>query len=359
MKSAVLATENTKASKVRLGDYVKIRTGKLDANAAVPNGEYCFFTCSRDTLKIDSYSYDCECVLVAGNGELNVKYYSGKFDAYQRTYIIESVDKDVVDVRYMYWFLEQYVGILRSSSIGGVIKYIKLGNLTEAPIPLPPFAEQKRIAAELDLITEMIRNREAQLARLDTLVKAKFDEMFGNVENNTNKFRLVNLEEVCESMSAGKDVPNDSVKIKDAGHQVPIFSNGIENEGLYGYAAEPRIFKPSITISGRGTIGFVARREEPFVPIIRLIVATPNTALVDIVYMQYALAGRCAINTGCTIPQLTIPQAKIIKLALPPLALQKEFAAVVEEVDKSKAAIKKTIENLKTLYKARLQEYFA
>lgn len=75
--------------KVKLGDLTKIRTGKLDANASSSNGEYPFFTCSKEPLCIDSYSYDCECVLVAGNGDLNVKYYHGKFDAYQRTYIIE------------------------------------------------------------------------------------------------------------------------------------------------------------------------------------------------------------------------------------------------------------------------------
>ena len=75
--------------KVKLGELTKIRTGKLDANASSPDGEYLFFTCSKEPLKISSYSYDCECVLVAGNGDLNVKYYNGKFDAYQRTYIIE------------------------------------------------------------------------------------------------------------------------------------------------------------------------------------------------------------------------------------------------------------------------------
>ena len=71
--------------KVKLGDLTKIKTGKLDANASSEDGQYPFFTCSREPLKISNYSYDCECVLVAGNGDLNVKYYNGKFDAYQRT----------------------------------------------------------------------------------------------------------------------------------------------------------------------------------------------------------------------------------------------------------------------------------
>ena len=78
---------------MKLKELVKIRTGKLDANASDENGDYPFFTCSKNPLRINNYSYDCECVLVAGNGDLNVKYYNGKFDAYQRTYIIQTVDK--------------------------------------------------------------------------------------------------------------------------------------------------------------------------------------------------------------------------------------------------------------------------
>ena len=66
--------------KVRVSDLTKIRTGKLDANASSEDGKYPFFTCSKEPLRISTYTYDCECVLVAGNGDLNVKYYNGKFD---------------------------------------------------------------------------------------------------------------------------------------------------------------------------------------------------------------------------------------------------------------------------------------
>ena len=88
--------------RVKVGDITKIKTGKLDANAASEDGEYPFFTCSREPLRISSYSYDCECVLVAGNGDLNVKYYNGKFDAYQRTYIIEDNSDGKLYMPYLY-----------------------------------------------------------------------------------------------------------------------------------------------------------------------------------------------------------------------------------------------------------------
>lgn len=81
---------------VRLGDLVSIQTGKLNSNASDTSGIYPFFTCSKNERRINKYSYDCECVLVAWNGDLNVKYYKGKFDAYQRTYIIETKTKKLL-----------------------------------------------------------------------------------------------------------------------------------------------------------------------------------------------------------------------------------------------------------------------
>ena len=132
-----------------LGNLAKIRTGKLDANASSDNGKYPFFTCAKNPLRINQYTYDCECILIAGNGDLNAKYYKGKFDAYQRTYIIEPTS-NLINCKFLFYFLDTYLEELRRLSIGGVIKYIKLQNLTEAKIPLPPIDDQRRIAKILD-----------------------------------------------------------------------------------------------------------------------------------------------------------------------------------------------------------------
>ena len=155
--------------KVKLGELTKIRTGKLDANAASENGEYPFFTCSKEPLRISTYSYDCECVLVAGNGDLNVKYYNGKFDAYQRTYIIESNGDGRLHLPYLYHFMTRYIQELRKLSIGGVIKYIKLGNLTDAEITLPSIKEQKDACKKLEKIKNNIDEKETQISYLDNL----------------------------------------------------------------------------------------------------------------------------------------------------------------------------------------------
>ena len=199
--------------KVKLGEVVNIRTGKLDASASSENGKFPFFTCSIVPLKINTYSYDCECVLVAGNGDLNIKYYFGKFDAYQRTYIIESKDKAILNVPYLFCFLDKYVDTLREQAIGGVIKYIKLGNLTEAVIPLPSLEEQKEIADRLDKVSILIEKRKIQLSKLDQLIKSRFIEMF----ENKGYPQITIGELVASKVSSVKKVflPTDVIKYID------------------------------------------------------------------------------------------------------------------------------------------------
>lgn len=193
--------------KVKLGELTKIRTGKLDANASSPDGEYPFFTCSKEPLKISSYSYDCECVLVAGNGDLNVKYYNGKFDAYQRTYIIEDNSNGRLYLPYLYYFMNGYVEELRKLSIGGVIKYIKLRNLTDALIELPDIETQKYIVSILSKIKELIDSRYQELKILENLIKARFVEMFGDPIENPKNWEITTVGDIVTEVRYGTSKP--------------------------------------------------------------------------------------------------------------------------------------------------------
>ncbi|WP_077701905.1 restriction endonuclease subunit S [Virgibacillus dokdonensis] len=211
----------------KLGDLTKIKTGKLNANAAIDQGEYPFFTCSNNTLTINSYSYDCECVLVAGNGDLNVKYYNGKFDAYQRTYIIESLNTNILDNKYLYYFLKQYVNQLRSESIGGVIKYIKLGNLTNAIIPLVSKKEQLQIIKALETANKLGKLRQQQITALSNLKQSIFYDMFGDPQLNTKKWKKGRIRDLTAFTQYGS-----SKKASETEGQYPILRmNNITYEG--------------------------------------------------------------------------------------------------------------------------------
>ena len=152
-----------------LGELANIRTGKLDANAAVEGGEFPFFTCAAEPLRIDEFAFDSKAVLVAGNGDLNVKYYEGKFNAYQRTYVVDSRDEDVADPKFLHGFLGIYVSKLRQEAIGGVIKYIKLGNLTDAQVSLPSREDQLEFSRRTAALQEASMRAQDAHSALDPL----------------------------------------------------------------------------------------------------------------------------------------------------------------------------------------------
>ena len=191
--------------KALLGDLVNIKTGKLDANQADENGKYPFFTCSKEISKINSYSYDCECVLIAGNGDLNVKYYNGKFEAYQRTYILTSTDVNTLSNKYLYWFMNRYIVQLRNQSIGGVIKYIKLGDLTNITLNLPTLDVQRRIVEIFESIERLIGTKVFILKGLDDLIKSRFVEIFGVFNINPNNYNTIKFRDLIEQNNINEE----------------------------------------------------------------------------------------------------------------------------------------------------------
>lgn len=162
-----------------LGELARVKTGKLDANAASANGAYPFFTCGEETLRIDVSAFDTKATLVAGNGTLNVKYYEGKFNAYQRTYVIDSLDESIAHPRFLHGFLDIYVGRLREQAIGGVIKYIKLGMLTEAGVPLPSIDDQHEFVRRVEAANATRHRIDRSMESLDCLYSSLTHQAFG------------------------------------------------------------------------------------------------------------------------------------------------------------------------------------
>ncbi len=117
----------------KLNTFFPVVTGKKDANASSINGKYSFFTCSKNVLKIDSYSFDTSALLLAGNGDFNVKFYKGRFDAYQRTYVLVPYDKNKLG--FLYFSLKYNLKDLTSGYRGSVIKFITKGNIENYVIP--------------------------------------------------------------------------------------------------------------------------------------------------------------------------------------------------------------------------------
>lgn len=166
---------------VKLQEIVLFKTGKLDSNAADEKGIYPFFTCSPVTLAINNYAFDTEAVLLAGNnanGVFAVKYYNGKFNAYQRTYVITPIDKSVVSVRWLYFRIKHVTSELQQMSVGTATKFLTKKILDAYEVQLPPIEEQERQAKILwDLQNKLDLNATTNQA-LEQMAQAIFKSWF-------------------------------------------------------------------------------------------------------------------------------------------------------------------------------------
>ena len=133
-----------------------ITTGKLDANAEEPTGIYPFFTCSMFPKKINQYAFDCEALLVAGNGVVGfTQYYKGKFNAYQRTYVLSDFH-NIYPLFLKYYVSNNLKREVEQSSVGSVIQFIKLGDLQNFNIAFPEYKEQEKITEYLEMKCQKI-----------------------------------------------------------------------------------------------------------------------------------------------------------------------------------------------------------
>jgi type I restriction enzyme S subunit len=118
----------------KLGDFFPVKTGKKDANIA-KGGVYPFFSCSQNILYTDDYSFDTDAILLAGNGDFNVKVYRGKFEAYQRTYVLIPHDKKYLG--FLYYAIKHYLQELTAGFRGSVIRFITKDNIEDFEVFMP------------------------------------------------------------------------------------------------------------------------------------------------------------------------------------------------------------------------------
>lgn len=253
----------------------------------------------------------------------NTEYYAGGFMGILRNKDINSLSK------YFFELLNSntYKNIIRNTSTGSNIQNLS-STLKEIKIPLPPLEVQQKIVDECSTV-----DLEAKQAReaITTYVRT-CEEKIQSVINGG--YEMKRLEDIVEKLIAGGDVPkNKFSQIKTNKFNIPIYANGVENKGLHGYTDIAKIKKPSITISARGTLGYTEVRNEMFYPIVRLIVLTPKVDLIDIYYLKYVVSRLDFTDSGSVIPQLTVPKVRTLQIPVPPLDIQQQLVAEVEQLE--------------------------
>lgn len=263
----------------KLGKIAIIRTGKLDSNAAVIGGRYPFFTCDPNTLSIDVWAYDTEAVLLAGNnasGNYTAKYYKGKFNAYQRTYIIESADEEKLNIRYFCYALNQQLRLLKTMSSGSTTKFLTVRMLDNLDIPLPSINIQTEIVNILSAYDDLIENNQKQIKLLEEAAQRLYKEWFVDlhfpghentkiVDGMPEGWSVYPFSSKVDIMSGG--TPKTSIPDYYNG-RIPFYTPKDSDGAFFAYKTQmnitegglkncnSRLYPPkTVIITARGTVG--------------------------------------------------------------------------------------------------------
>ena len=350
-----------KCEEKTLEDILDKGSSNLSANKLnACEGDYPIYGASGLVKKVNFYQQEKEylAIIKDGAGVGRVYHYEPKSSVLGTLQYL--FPKENVNIRFAYYYLQSLD--FAKYYQGAAIPHIYYKDYKNEKLVLPPLLEQQRIVGILDEAFENIEK--AKQNALQNLNNAK--ELFENklyylFNTNTELWKEDVLHNICEKISAGGDKPEIFSQTKTIECNIPIYSNGIKDNGLYGYTNKPTIEKPAITISARGTIGFVCKRLEPYCPIVRLISLIPKD-FIDLSFLAYAMNFVIPKNTGTSIPQLTVPNLKNGIIKYPSIAEQQKIVTQLDELQEQTKKLEQIYEqktkNLDELKQSILQKAF-
>ena len=320
-------------------------------------------------------------LLIGMDGEFNIAKW-GKTPALLNQRVCRLAPKDSIDKDYLFYFMPVALKRIEEKTPFVTVKHLSAKELNKIEIPVLPLEEQRKIAETLSKVDELIAFREQQLAKLDELVKSQFTEMFGDPINNPMKWIVSKIEDIAaQEKNALKAGPFGSALMKEfyvrSGYKIYGQEQVICGDASFGdYYIDEEKYKElkncavqagDILISLVGTYGKTLIMPDNYEAGIinpRLMKITLNKNKVTPIYFKYyfesnALKASMDANThGGTMGILNLGIIRQMKIQVPPLSLQNQFAAFVERVDQQKQTVQQSLEKLELLKKALMQEYF-
>lgn len=289
---------------------------------------------------------------------------------------IKIKDKSSIDIDYLFAYLKSLKEEVNRIGRGVAQNNINLSILKAFTFPLPPLETQKQIAKQLNKCTTLLAKHKQMLEKYDTLIKSRFIEMFGEPATNPNKWEIKTLDEVCKKITDGK---HGGCKLEDNSDYYYVGAREIFDLNIH-YETAQEITKEDFEkdykrcnleigdfciVNTGATIGktAIAKDVRTTKTLLQKSVALLKTKenLLSALYLQYSYITNPSmykVENASAQPNLLLSKIRETKIMLPPLSLQNSFAAFVQQIDKSKFAVQKSLEKAETLYKSLMQEYF-
>lgn len=332
--------------KYKLKELLTIKNGK--DHKKLDNGSYPVYGSGGYMRSVDSFLYDDTSILLPRKGTLsNIQFISGTPFWTVDTIYYTILNENLYDPYYLYLYLNSLD--LSGYDSGASIPSMTSKTYYSLNVVLPEKRIQTKVANIIRDYDKFIENNNKRIRLLEQMAENLYKEWFVRfrfpgyedvefIDGFPKEWKICRMDQLAK-IKAGGDAPADSTKELTDECTIPIYSNGIENEGLYGYTSKAKISKPSITISARGTVGYTCLRRVHYTPIVRLICIIPHEEKLAN-WLYYYFKRTIVIANGTSQQQITIPMMSREKVLFPTEDLINKFydysTAYLDEMDRLK-----------------------
>lgn len=348
----------------------------IKAGEAVIGGAYSFFTSSSDEGKrYSDYQLNCEAIIMGTGGNATLHYYNGKFAT--STDCVVLLPNNAVRCKYLYYFLLCNMALLEAGFKGAGLKHTNKKYIDSIEVPaIPSLKEQDEVIEILDKTKAIIKSREQELQKLDELVKARFVEMFGTLEEPTHEFSRATLKELCNKITDGK---HGGCTTESGTERYFVGAREIYDDEVH-YETAPEInaaeFEKDykrcnveigdfLIVNTGATIGksAIASDERTTHTLLQKSVALLKVKkdVLDPIFLKWCYrvnTGMYMVKSASAQPNLLLSKINATEIYVPDIRLQKQFTAFVKQTDKSKVVVQKALDEAQTLFDSLMQEYF-
>jgi len=332
-----------------LGEVCEIETGKLNANESVEDGKYPFFTTAKEISRINSFRWNTEALLIAGNANVgDVKYYSGKFEAYQRTYVLTNFSHNV-KARFLLHIIKQGLkSYLENNTNKAAMSYIVISTLKSFPIPIPPIEIQEKIVQILDKFTDYVTELTSELTSRKKQYSFYRDKLL-SFEDEVYQVEWKTLSEIAKDFGRGKSKHRPRNDVRLYGGDIPFIQTGdireagkwIENYSQtyseFGLQQSKQWEKGTLcitlaaNIAETGLLGFDACFPDSIIGF----VANPEFAITEYVYYYLNSIKDYLENKsyGSAQDNLNLSTFSSLKIPVPSLEIQSRIVQVLDNFD--------------------------